>query len=99
MPIGAPSYRPEPKSAWSPPAAPIAAITAAESPATGSLSAGRFHTLPAGKIGQPGAVGRGCAGPEPPRDRAKAAAQRSEQTAFLVTGRRSLADRGGGLAR
>ena len=48
-----PSQRPEPKSACTVPPTPIDEITAAESPATGSLSTGAFQTLDAGKTGQP----------------------------------------------
>src|SRR5436305_14680319 len=57
IPIGAPSQRPEPKSAWRPVEVPIEAMIAAESAATGSRSTRRFHGFEAGKAGQPASFG------------------------------------------
>src|SRR5437868_784909 len=55
MPIGAPWYRPEPKSAWTGRSAPIEAISVAEFLATGRRSTRWFHGLLRGKTGQRGA--------------------------------------------
>src|SRR5579864_9644305 len=57
IPIGCPSYRPEPKSGCSPVVSPIDWIIAAEFAATGSLSTRWFHAFVAGKIGHFGAPG------------------------------------------
>ena len=57
MPIGEPSQRPEPKSAWSPVSVPIEPMIAAEFWATGSLSTRRFHGFVFGKTGQRGGGG------------------------------------------
>jgi hypothetical protein len=59
IPIGPPSQRPEPKSAWTSCMAPIELTSVRESLRTGSLSTGLFHKLDAGKIGQLGAPGSG----------------------------------------
>src|ERR1017187_1139652 len=52
MPVGAPSYRPDPKSGWAVLAAPIVATQAAELAETGSWSTGVFQILSAGRTGQ-----------------------------------------------
>src|ERR687893_3112982 len=53
MPIGAPSQRPEPKSACIVSLAPIERTIASERGCTGSRSTRRFQWLSAGKTGQP----------------------------------------------
>src|SRR5437763_7674757 len=55
MPIGAPWYGPEPKSAWTGRSRPIEAMSVAELEATGSRSTRWFHGLSRGKTGQRGA--------------------------------------------
>ena len=57
IPIGAPSQRPEPKSAWTLPLAPIERTISSELAATGSVSTLWFHGLDFGKTGQRGAAG------------------------------------------
>ena len=52
---------------------PIALIIAAEFFATGSVLTGVFHGLSAGKIGHPGAFGRGVARVADPASSAKTA--------------------------
>src|SRR4051794_15092926 len=52
MPMGPPSQRPEPKSAWTLVVAPIEATIAAESAATGSASTRWFHGFEAGDTGE-----------------------------------------------
>src|ERR1035441_8959962 len=52
MPVGAPSYRPDPKSGWAVLAAPIVATQAAELAESGSWSTGVFQILSAGRTGQ-----------------------------------------------
>src|SRR6478736_7027855 len=79
MPMREPSQRPEPKSACTEPP-PIAAITAAESAATGSLSTFAFQTLAAGKTGQPPSFG-GVAAAEPANPATSASA-----SSFTVAG-------------
>lgn len=59
MPIGRPSQRPEPKSAWTFPPAPIDPTIADEFPATGRRSTRLFQTLEAGKTVHWGAPGSG----------------------------------------
>ena len=71
MPIGSPSYSPEPKSGWRPVSRPIEAISCAESAATGSVSTRSFHAFVAGKIVQRGAPGtRSALAVPPPRSSA-----------------------------
>ena len=65
MPIGPPSQRPEPKSAWRFRPAPIDPTIADELPATGSASTRLFQTLEAGKTGHCGAPGSGYAAADP----------------------------------
>ena len=62
MPIGAPSQRPLPKSAFSPVPLPTLLIQASERAWTGSVSIRVFQTLSAGKIWQPPIVGGAAAG-------------------------------------
>src|ERR1039457_7077533 len=52
MPMGAPSYRPDPKSGWAVLVAPMVATQAAELAETGSWSTGVFQILFAGRNGQ-----------------------------------------------
>src|ERR1039458_706963 len=52
MPMGAPSYRPDPKSGWAVLVAPMVATQAAELAETGSWSTGVFQILSAGRTGQ-----------------------------------------------
>src|SRR6266540_2601212 len=67
IPIGAPSQRPEPKSACRPVPAPIEEMISAELPATGSVSTRWFQGFVFGKTGQRGAAGRRSAwADEPP---------------------------------
>ena len=61
IPIGSPSYNPDPKSGWTGSPRPMAAMIAAEFLATGSRSTRWFQALFAGKIGQLGALGSGRA--------------------------------------
>src|SRR5215213_5550571 len=65
MPIGRPSQRPDPKSAWRPVPSPIEATIAAESPATGSRSTRWLVGNARGRRGQPAMLvacaGRGAA--------------------------------------
>ena len=56
MPIGPPSHRPEPKSAWIEPSRPIERTIAAESGATGSVSTRWLVANEEGKSGQPASV-------------------------------------------
>src|SRR4051794_35184868 len=63
MPIGPPSYLPEPKSAWTGSDAPIARTIAPEFEATGSLSTRWFQGLFFGKMRQCGAPARGWPDP------------------------------------
>src|SRR5262249_43030913 len=63
MPIGWPSQRPEPKSAWTGASRPIAAISSAELGATGRLAERWFHGFGGGETGQPAIVGVGAGGP------------------------------------
>src|SRR5439155_22305275 len=79
IPIGGPSYRPEPKSGWSPVDTPIDAIICAESDATGSVSTRAFHGLFAGKIGQRGALGNRSACAEAPPTRSTPATRRTRR--------------------
>ena len=61
MPIGPPSYMPEPKSACMDPPSPIDETIAAESAATGSASTRLLNALLRGKTGHRGAPGSGSA--------------------------------------
>ena len=61
IPIGSPSYNPEPKSGWTGSFRPMLAMIAAEFSATESRSTRWFHGLFAGNTGQLGAPGSGCA--------------------------------------
>src|SRR3954454_23057954 len=63
MPIGPPSYLPEPKSACMPSSGPIARTTASEFDAFGSLSTRWFQGLFFGKIAQPPTFGGGLPAP------------------------------------
>src|SRR6266511_3344631 len=58
IPIGAPSQRPEPKSACRPVPPPIEEMISEELHATGRRSARWFHGFVFGKTGQRGAAGR-----------------------------------------
>ncbi len=68
MPIGPPSQRPDPKSAWTLSPAPIDPTIAEEFLATGSASTRLFQTLEAGKTGHCRAPGSGKAAGGPRRD-------------------------------
>ena len=61
MPIGPPSQRPDPKSAFSAPSTPIERTIAAESGATGSVSTRWFVDQQDGKSGQPAMVAAAAA--------------------------------------
>src|SRR5581483_7621320 len=61
MPIGAPFQSPEPKSACTVAAAPIALTYVAEFGSSGSVSTGVFQTLSAGRIWQPPTLGGAAA--------------------------------------
>src|SRR4051812_10965470 len=63
MPIGPPSYLPEPKSACMPSSGPIARTTASDVEAFGSLSTRWFQGLFFGKIAQPPTFGGGVPAP------------------------------------
>src|ERR1017187_2698005 len=52
MPMGAPSYRPDPKSGWAVLVAPMVVTQAAELAETGSWSTGLFQILSEGRTGQ-----------------------------------------------
>ena len=78
IPIGWPSYSPEPKSGWSPVSSPIDWIICAEFAATGSASTRSFHAFVAGKIVHLGAPGkRSACADAPPRSSAPAATKNS----------------------
>ena len=74
MPIGPPSQRPEPKSAWTWRFAPMALTIRFELLRMGNLSTRLFQTLSAGKIAQSGAPGSGSAEAGAARARAVSAA-------------------------
>ena len=57
IPIGLPSHRPEPKSGWRWPLAPIDCTTALEFEATGNESTLWFQAFVAGNTAQPAASG------------------------------------------
>src|SRR2546426_1420329 len=88
MPVGLPSQRPEPKSAWTGASRPIERIIAAEFGATGSLSTRWFQGFAAGKTGQP-AISGGPAVPPPSAATARRAAA-LERIEYGVPPRRGL---------
>src|SRR5947208_2648923 len=57
MPIGAPLYRPDPKSACTVLVGPMVLTQAAELAAIGNWSTGVFHMLSIGRTGQPPILG------------------------------------------
>src|SRR2546421_968463 len=96
MPMLAPWYRPEPKSAWTGRSAPIEAISVAEFLATGRRSTRRFHALSRGKTGQRGAPRSGR--PAVVAATASSASRAAAATAVLIEPRLRPTGPGGTLA-